>query len=147
MQGIALSLGTCLRSRNSQDMSQYSRLGSKEERWIPKIRTINDDDYPIKRVVSCLSSQSIHLHGKSCWECGPTGFDDDPVWMDIFAKGIQSISELTDQVATDAAIEKLLHPSNRRRGGQLRIDSNVTEFVLQEGELLRTFRGQRCFAR
>ena len=57
-----LSFGTCLRSRNSWDVPQYSRLGPKEETWTPKVRTF--DRLAHHSDASYL--HGIHAHDSTC---------------------------------------------------------------------------------
>jgi hypothetical protein len=77
-----------------------------------------------------FADKAIDFHGERGGERRPGGLYDNAVREGNFTEFEEGWAELPDEVAADAAIEEFADTRNGGGGRELRVDCEVTEFVL-----------------
>jgi hypothetical protein len=82
-----------------------------------------------------FADHAVDFHGERGREGRARGLDDDAVRVGESTQLEESRTKLPNEVAADAAIEQLTDTGNRSGGGELGVDGEVAEFVLEKGKL------------
>ena len=98
---------------------------------------INNGHDTVQDVLPRARRQPVHLHSERSRERRPRGLDDDAIGDNVRSERFKGIGELAHKVAAYAAVEELLHAGDGLRGCQLGVDGYISEFILEEGELVR----------
>lgn len=97
---------------------------------------VNDADDAVEDVGARAAGDAVDLEGEGGGEGRARGLDDDAIGGDLGLEFLEGLAQLADEVAADAAVEHLADARDGIGRGQLRVDGQVAELILEEGELV-----------